>query len=337
METGPGIQIIWALAAQEALASNHSEIHEVHYFNSLLKFAELDNSSLRHIVRGDVQNNEQLITAITGEKEQLSKELEKRGIKVPDVSAQLRRRLRKRLGDGSRPYAAGMEIHRSREVKKAFIKAEELGARGNAPVCSSVHLFWAFMELLPELVAATCREMGLSISGKKALEPEIDEKDMVSAPLDTVGKALLMHFSSPLHRHYALVLTGKRDAEEIVGELILHLEKCAGAKAIHRIDANHIASADHAEQSEDVMEMLSGEAPVLYAPSLQILLEKKGLDRFADILHRLNASAGARILMVFENAFYHSVIKKDERLKRLIKVIYVHDRDQGGSEIPYAL
>jgi len=53
MEATPGIQLIWTLAAQEAIAADFEEIGTLHAFNALLKFVELDDSSLKHIVKGE--------------------------------------------------------------------------------------------------------------------------------------------------------------------------------------------------------------------------------------------------------------------------------------------
>jgi len=147
METSPGIQLIWTLAAQEALAANFREIGVIHAFNAVLKFAELDDSSLKHIVKGGAA-----FEVIMKEKATLTAALETRMISVNAVSAPLRRLLRKEIGDGGHPFVAGGEVHRSAELKKMFSLAEERAQRSFSPTWSSLHLLEAILQEPPAVL-----------------------------------------------------------------------------------------------------------------------------------------------------------------------------------------
>ena len=98
MKASVSIELLWQLAAQEAIVGEFAEIEPEHFFAAMLKFAELPVEELGHLVRGGRVPRE-LATEVDSVREELdSREID---------STRVRRELRARLGKGGNPYHWG--------------------------------------------------------------------------------------------------------------------------------------------------------------------------------------------------------------------------------------
>lgn len=164
MLTTAGIQIVWFLSSNEAIASQHEFIEPEHLFSGILKFSDMEHSLIVLMLKG--QGAEQLIE----ERRQLRDMLESRGIIVPVMSASLRHRLRAALGRGAFSAAARMVIHRSQKTKEIYKRAEMIAREEKAGEAGVIHLLQALCEKPTPVIADIYRD----VTGKSLVSSSPD-------------------------------------------------------------------------------------------------------------------------------------------------------------------
>ena len=126
MRYSPTLEIVVALAMNEAVAGEYHEIEPEHIFLGILKFSEMDPQVLHNVSNlGDEDG------FLEKEIEQIKETLAGLGID----SKRMRRSLRGAMGRGGHPVAE-LGLNRSRETKVLFMKAEQ-NARINGAVSLS--------------------------------------------------------------------------------------------------------------------------------------------------------------------------------------------------------
>ena len=127
MKPGISIQIIWPLAAQEAIAGEFECIEPSHLFLGTLKFAELEERHIEQLVRNPKDTG-----LLLDERDSIRSKLRDCSIEVPEKSRPIRYGLRKRLGKGGHPYDGQRVIHRSPTSREVFKRAEDPSNLPNA-------------------------------------------------------------------------------------------------------------------------------------------------------------------------------------------------------------
>jgi len=130
MKASIAINLVWEIAAQEAIASQFGEISLEHFFMGLLKLSELNPDRVKQIVDDD---SDALI--INSEIAQIKQYLN--DAKINSTTA--RRNLRNLVGKGDNPYN-GEVLHRSLESRLIFENAQEIAQSENSPHLLCLHL-----------------------------------------------------------------------------------------------------------------------------------------------------------------------------------------------------
>ncbi len=124
-------QIVWRLAAIEALNKKSQEIDPDHFFLALLKFSEFEAADLKKVVDDKAER-----VIILQDLHATSAILQVAGIS----SKNMRRALRRRLPVGEGEYDDGV-IHRSEGSKRLFARAGLLASeQGENRLLGSQHL-----------------------------------------------------------------------------------------------------------------------------------------------------------------------------------------------------
>ncbi len=115
MEFSPAVEVIWNLAANEAVAAQMREIEPEHFFCALLKFCDLENAELEKLAPTPLA-----VKGLIAERDRLRSLLSARSLSSTD----LRRQLRQTLGQGTYQHQGG-EIHRSEASRQLFAQASQ--------------------------------------------------------------------------------------------------------------------------------------------------------------------------------------------------------------------
>lgn len=159
MKMSASVELIWTLAAQEAIAASFKEIEPEHLFIALLKFSDLGDQDLRNGTSGV-----QLAAQIAAERDALRKAIQDYSV----TSTTVRRSIRARLGNGGVRYDGG-EIHRSPACRDTFAVAQRIAEHTRHECSNAQHLFEALMEhptpIIAEFVKG-CKAVAPSSYGK---------------------------------------------------------------------------------------------------------------------------------------------------------------------------
>lgn len=167
MDSSYGTQIIWLISGQEASKANFQNIEGEHLFIAILTFSELNEKELLTFAR--TQDNCKLLME---EQKALREVMEGYGIKVPEMSTALRRRLRDDMGYGKYTTQGRKKISRSEDAKKIFQRAEDYAKKIGAKTCSTIHLFRILIDIPRPLIIRALGNARLQIKPP----PELTEK-----------------------------------------------------------------------------------------------------------------------------------------------------------------
>jgi len=137
MDISPGTELVWSLAAREAVLTEMAEVEPEHFFCALLKFTELSADELTGLLETP---SSQLVDALRSEQAKVVELLAARRID----SRQARRGLRQALGKGG-AAPKGSTVHRSPGGRKLFERAARQAA-GDGGVLKPQHLLAAVLE-----------------------------------------------------------------------------------------------------------------------------------------------------------------------------------------------
>jgi ATP-dependent Clp protease ATP-binding subunit ClpA len=151
MNVSPSIELIWQLAAREAVMGSFKEIEPEHLLAAVFKFSEVTDEELRSMAA----TQPDVIPHLSAGRGHLRFTLVAHG--VPSTTA--RHRLRERLGDGGAPYAGG-EIHRSPRARAVFDAAQRFAREAGAECVDVQHLLQGLIERpTPAIVEILPHEM----------------------------------------------------------------------------------------------------------------------------------------------------------------------------------
>ena len=113
MSMSLGVELVWNLAAQEAIAAGRAEIEEEHFLCALMKYSELADSQL-----AQATSNPDAVALLLAERDRLRVTCET--LSLP--TTQFRHRLRAAIEKGQVQYQGGI-VHRSAGARDAFSRA----------------------------------------------------------------------------------------------------------------------------------------------------------------------------------------------------------------------
>ena len=172
MKLSPGLQLVWNLAAQEAMAASMAAIEPEHMLCGLLKYVELTDGDLEKVAAQPIT-----ATLLLAEREELKKLVTDRSID----STQVRRRLRQEVGQGKSQPKDGV-MHRSPAARKLFDQAGRRAAE-DLGVIESTHLLSAILEAPTPAMVKVMGKSKLGVAAAAGDENEPILQDRHTRPL----------------------------------------------------------------------------------------------------------------------------------------------------------
>ncbi len=346
MEPGVSIQIIWPLAAEEAIAGEFEYIEPSHLFNALLKFTELENG---HFER--MSEDHDVVKILVEERDAARYKLADHNISVPESSTAIRRALRERLGRGVQHVRRhGEAIHRSDAAREACTAAEDVARMAGARHWEAVHLLSVLLKDPGTRMVSVLAEFEVASSALERETPLLDlyGRDLTalahagsniasetSLSEDPVCKVVTEKLLGPSKRNIVLIQAGKRTPEEVIEKLAAlftsnNPPKSARSKRIIEIDLTRLA--DGTTDTEEIvvrMDALLGEA----ADVGNIIL-------WLSAAHRYFAVGHPGLLKVLEQGLnrletpiigsmgatgYSDYLKGNPGWKKMFHIVWIHD------------
>jgi ATP-dependent Clp protease ATP-binding subunit ClpA len=348
MKISESIDLIWQLAAREAIAAEFKEIEPEHFFLAILKFSEIPLKELEKSVSMKDTGIE-LSTAVKW----VGQALKKRGIE----STPVRRRLRGKLGKGDCPYD-GRKMHRSNASRRLFGAAASLAEQADSENFKAEHLLEA---ILRSPTPAIAQALGNDISPKAARPVRttpseiygLDLTQMVAngeladvASRKVESKALMRSLTQTERPHVFLVHESEsvtRSVMEATAAAIAfkHCSKALDGKRI--LDVSSMVPKDAISEITEFMsnvkkvisEAAASKDVILYGLPLTLHPEENEPDAVSELLKESLQRETVTCVFQVPPFVYKAWLEKDPTWKKLAEVIWIHDEKWG--EIPTEL
>ncbi len=178
MKVSASIELVWQLAAQEAIASEFGEIQPDHFLAGLLKFAELPVEDVNKIAP-----EAEVAKQLAEEVKTLREDLGTRSI----AGTRVRRELRAKLGKGGHPHDGG-RMHRSQACRELFAAAAKLAADKGSESLMVQHLFTEILASPTPIMAQVFAQAGRSGEPVKSKTPLLDRHGIDLTRQASAGK-----------------------------------------------------------------------------------------------------------------------------------------------------
>lgn len=344
MKISTSFELVWQLAAREAIAGDFEGIEPAHFFLALLKFSELPTGELDKIARGEDAEKK-----LSGESRELNELLTSRGI----TSTAIRRKLRAQLGKGNSPYSGG-KMHRSDSSREMFEVAAKLAKEEGGKVVAVKNLLEAIM-LSPSAAIAqvlgdthprdshstttpVLREYGLDLTDM-AVRGELSGISDRKAEAVALGRAL-----QQTDRACVFLLNDNEDLTSSVMKTTARMVASAscpeGLKGKKIFDVSSIVPKDVAylitSLISDIKKLIAEAAIVkdviLYGLPITNAPGSRGPDDFTELIKKLLQSSAVKCVFRVSPLEYRTLLQDDPNWRKLAEVIWI--RDEGRSEIP---
>ncbi len=335
MKISASIELVWQLAAREAIAGECKEIEPEHVFEALLRFAEL---SKQDVAQTSAEN--QGLKDLVSDAGAIRGELQRRSID----STRVRRGLRAKLGKGGSPYAGGT-IHRSAATRALFDAAARLAAGSRSDVVTARHLFEASLtspsatiqEVLGGAPAASQPEPGrnpeLKERWRRLAAMQLDGAVAVQQERHVEGKALLRMLAQATRKHVFLLGENEEAARATVASVAQAIARKTAPPGLLNcriIDlaarAGAIEAGSQAEQQlmKALAEAAGAEGLILYLPALKLELDPAAMAGTDSPLAARMKTTGAQWICRIDPQSYASLVQRDKTWKDLAEVMHVH-------------
>ena len=346
MDPGLFVQMIWPLAADEAIAGEFECIEPPHIFNAILKCAELDDSDFKRMAKDDV-----IGALLAKERDATRDKLGEHRIEVPDGSTQIRRALRERLGSGGHATRRRRSIHRSGASREITHTAEDAAQQSGARYMTASHLLDALLDAPGTAMVNVLAEAGASGVHSAQETPRLDKygrditalaRDGTLPPpndrdSDPVSKVVMEELFSRGGKSVLLVQAGERAPDEIIAQVAHQIvcdspPKGASRKRIVELTLAKVGKGTKSSQEVEtrLMDLLreaseSGNVLLWFSSFHRFLAVDKG--KLGERLkERLLGTGITAIASMKERAFTKN-LKHDTAWKDVFHTVWIHDLD----------
>lgn len=344
MEPSLSIQIIWPLAAEEAISSAFESIEPVHLFSAALKFVELEEAQCAKML-----NNATIAELLVRERDVARARLLEHGIKVPDASTEIRHALRRRFGKGGYGHRQGRTIHRSDASREMCNRAEESAQMAARRRWEVVDLLECLLQAPGTKIAGVLAQYGAAAGDSGCETPLLDEygrevkgsMDAVSptqaslAKSDPVCKVIVEHLFDMRARNVLLIQAGKRTPRDVVESLAAWFggnspPKGAMGKRIVEVSLAALAhETKTADEVEDRMagllrEAVQGGNVILWLSAFHLYLAVRDPGIIALLKGRLSRGEFLMIASTEEEK-YLALVKADRTWQSLFQPVWLHN------------
>lgn len=345
MKISACVELVWKLAAQEAIAGEFKEIEPDHFFAGLLKFSEIPVESM-----GSAQDAPpaKLLAAEIASLRDVMGDL-------AGVSTQVRRELRTKLGSGGVAFE-GSQIHRSSASRQLFDSAARIADDAGSDTLTSAHLFAALIEspsptmteLLgpspvrkgsPSTATPVLNEFGRDLT-RMATNGELRgtnghgaECNALLGALAAKGRKSIILISevsadvcAVLHAA-AVAISSKQSPTALKGRRIIDIGALVGPGQPSEDRRDRFRAAlDEAAVSKDV---------ILFGPEIEYAKTNELLNEWGSVLRRKLSETGLQCVCQVRRTVYEDLIKQDPAWRDLVEVIFIREAKQ--NEIPLEL
>ena len=345
MKASASIELLWQMAAQEAIAGEFAEIEPEHFFAAMLKFAELPIQELGNLAAG-ARVPEELATEV----EKVRQELQSRAID----STRVRRELRIRLGKGGSPFD-GAQKHRSQTCREVFDAAARLADDSGSEALAAEHLLAALLTSPTEAIRAVLGEALAPKAIKRSETPLLAKygKDLVQLAADgklpafserkAESKNLLAILADPRRLCVLLVTDGDETARSAVAaaaQAMASPDAPAGLKGRRIVDVTGgLPAMDLPALSfwwnNMFCEAAGANDVVLFVPPILGPFSPWQGDFWPELLKKSVCGGSLQFICRVSPTAYQRWIKRDVDWKRHAQVMWIEE--QGSGEIPLEL
>jgi ATP-dependent Clp protease ATP-binding subunit ClpA len=349
MQLALSIQIVWPLAAEEAMAANFECIEPDHLCNALLKFAEVSSEELRVMAA-----NPLLVETLVLQRDALRGKLQQVGIQVPEQSTQIRRMLRQRIGNGGYRGQRDHVIHRSQEARDVCTKAEEAARAASATEWTGEHLLAGLLQNPSRMLASVLMELGVGNVKPAAVTPWLDEhgQDLTALAAqgrlakvadigsvlstDPVCKVVAQTILGQGNNNVLLIQTGKITAMEIVetlAQVFAGNQPPNGARGKRIIEIALLKLRGHearTSDAEDVLREILQEAKragnvILWLSDLCDYIKHDARGNAATLVKDSIADPSVPCIACVSNKIYEKHFARDSKWKGVFQSVWIHD------------
>lgn len=335
MKMSASLELIWNLAAREAVAAKHECIEPEHFLMALLKFSELSPAEIEKVVTGA-----EMAGLLAKEVKTLRQNLEKRAIE----STATRRQIRSGLGQGNHAYGGGV-VHRSQSSRTFFDSAARLAAKHGDEILVAPHLLEAILTSPTALLATVMKDShslgprpaslsgSLETAGTNLTQLVHEGKITVPANRDMEG-AVLTQFLAHGKRPLVLLIAESYDlAREVVLAAACAMaspEALPALKDKRLVDISATGGfgddVDEALASlEDLLILAAKENQViLFLPPLESAHDPLSTSAWADLVKNALKKKTIQCIGWATPVAYQGWIEKDADWKRVCAAIWVH-------------
>jgi len=346
MKVSASIELIWNLAAREAVAAEHKEIEPEHFLSAVLKFSELPVEEMDKVGAG-AEATKQLAMEVNA----VRQELVDRAIK----SALVRQQIRVRLGKGSQPYESGV-IHRSATSRDLFDAAARLAAERGDEALSAQHLLETMLISPSSVMARVLGDVAGPSAPRHTPTPLLtkygrDLTDMTQKVRLPPGKRrsaeskVLIQSLARGQRPIVLLITDEEEAAhlvvmEVANAIVAH-ETGSGMRRKQVVDLTDVNPYEEntAETLALLGDLLAQAAKVpeviLFVPAIEAPPYSLKDNEWAHLLKDTLARVELRCISRVAPTVYCELIEKDPVWRRLAEAIWIHQITQ--EEVPWEL
>ena len=333
MKLSATLDIIWQLAAQEAVNAAFAAIEPEHLLEAVLKFAELSPAAFRQAGIAA-----ELAQPLADDVLRVQAELESRRID----SRRARRGLRARLGRGNQPPAGPVEIHRSPASRERFAAARDLARQQGQADIGATHLLTALLASPTPVMIAVLGEETLDAKPAELLNPgqeTVAGPDLV--PLAAAGQipshpnrqpectALLQLWGQPRTR--CVLLIGAAAAIAATVAELAHLLSARPAEALppwRRLVDLRAWPAEQPDQYPERLSELLGQAAgqedlILVLPAIRDKPDSAVQQTYRTVLDHALRAQPPRCLCPVEPAAWRRWLDKDMNWQRLTQAMWL--------------
>ena len=340
MKISVSIQMVWQLAAREAIAAQFNEIQPEHFLEALLKFSELPADKARGIAPA-VDVTEML----TAEVQAVRGELEMHQIE----STRVRRMLRDQLGKGNSPYDGG-DMHREQASRDIFDSAARLADDDGSDTLTANHLLIALLNSPTPAIEKVLEDAAVKPHAYLSRTPLLDQygEDPGQALVDwdlfpdgfrlAEAKALMRALSERDPKSILLITDDGIASEYTVIRAAQAMAKkdCPTPLKRKRFVTLRVELPTEENPCEtlNLLARILAEGAtlndvILVVPGIKSQPNEKRLNDWGMLLKGKLATCSAICVCVIAPEAYHKWIEKDSTWKHLVRVMWIYGKTNG--------
>ncbi len=348
-------KLVWQLSGREAMAAKFESIEPAHFFNAILKFAELEEKHYEVIIK-----DADIISSLLDTRKAVVERLMEISIEVPDISTKLRRNSRSAIGKGE--YSGGERhgLHRSDGSREICKRAESIAEAANKSQWGVVELLDALLENPPMEIASALKEMNITVEKPSINVPLLEkhgrnlcsdlpgscpgdpQTGKIDFGKDPACRVVTGEIYGKEKESVLLIKAGKREPREIVHAIArFHAEgllpSSARNRKIFEIRISDIVKEIGADKCfEDLEDFFRNVAQagniILFINDFSVFIETDQDGSILGLLKEATLKNNFQCIAAVDSERYEKHMRDNTVWEKMFKIIWIHN-----PEIPLQL